>query len=576
MSNVCCNMNRKEKMLSIVMSIASVAVAVIGVMMWMMSSCDFQDDHYFRHIVPLVHDSHALNFSEFEKFESSKVCDVDDVAESIINHYKIFNSRIADKFLIISNLFPRWLVDVLHALVYALMIISFLTLVSDDWWKAPLLTASVIVLSWLVLPWSRIYSSNAYFFNYVWSAAINLSLISLLRIRISSKTVVVLLSLLSLFASMMHEGFALPIAVGFFVETLIDRKRRSVVSVVPRVCYCIGCIAFAVSPGLWHRLENPWDSAMWSDYLYAFTVGAILMWLLLLSVVIKASRRGRAWLGKWSVDNAFYLTVILVSMLLSIVTSTFDRAWWMAYMFAMLLIINLITDSKWFNRNLPGMSYAKGIVWTIITVSMIFFFYKIVLMQERMTEQAERCAEILESSESNFICESVDERCDLPIYMMNIPIGVKEDYPFKEKCRLRKGGEPVIYPSCYSDTPFDKLPKVEGRNNLRGLYPWYYSSSRLTKEQRVFNITFGDPDVGETDGNISLFFSLRRWFNKLNGQSGRLERVYELQEIPVIVSQEMQEDGICNSDTAWFYKFEKNQKSLKGCRVIKMDSVKSK
>ena len=274
--------------------------------------------------------------------------------------------------------------------------------------------------------------------------------------------------------------------------------------------------------------------------------------------------------------NAFYLTVILVSMLLSIKTSTFDRAWWMAYMFAMLLIINIVSDSKWFNRNLQGMSYAKGIVWTIITVSMIFFFYKIVLMQERMTEQAERCAEILESSESNFICESVDERGDLPIYMMNIPLGVKEDYPFKEKCRLRKGGEPVIYSSCYSDTPFEELPKVAGRNNLRGLYPWYYSPNRLTKEQRVFNITFGDPDAGETDGNINLFFSLRRWLNKLNGRSGRLERVYELQEIPVIVSQVMQKDGICNSDTAWFYKFEKNQKSLKGCSVIKMDSVKSK
>ncbi|MBQ1268147.1 MAG: hypothetical protein IIY03_01480, partial [Muribaculaceae bacterium] len=212
----------------------------------------------------------------------------------------------------------------------------------------------------------------------------------------------------------------------------------------------------------------------------------------------------------------------------------------------------------------------------VITMLLMLFFYKIVVTQKCMTEQAERCAEILETSESNFICESVDERGDLPIYMMNIPIGVKEDYPFKEKCRLHKGGEPVIYPSCYLETPFDKLPKVEGRNNLRGLYPWYYSPSRLTKEQRVFNITFGDPDEGETDGNISLFFSLRRWFNKLNGRSGRLERVYGLQEIPVIVSQEMRENGICNSDTAWFYKFEKNQKSLKGCRVIKMDSVKSK
>ena len=576
MSNVCRNMNRKGIMLSIGLSVASVAVAVIGVMLWMMASCDFQDDHYFRHVVPLIHDDHALNFSEFEKFESRKVCDVNDVAESIINHYMIFNSRMADKFLIISNLFPEWLVDVLHALAYALMLVSFLTLVSNDWWKSPLLTVSVIVLTWLILPWSRVYSSNAYFFNYVWSAAINLLLISLLRIRISSKAVVLSLSVLALIASMMHEGFALPIALGFFIEILIDRKKRTVESVLPKVCYCAGCLAFVVSPGLWHRLENPWDSAMWSDYLYAYTIGSIPMWLLLLSVIIKTSRSGREWLKKWSVDNAFYLTVILVSMLLSIVTSTFDRAWWMAYMFAMLLIINLITDSKWFNRNLPGMSYAKGIVWTIITVSMIFFFYKIVLMQERMTEQAERCAEILETSESNFICESVDERCDLPIYMMNIPLGVKEDYPFKEKCRLRKGGEPVIYPSCYSDTPFDKLPKVEGRNNLKGLYPWYYSPSRLTKEQRVFNITFGDPDVGETDGNISLFFSLRRWFNKLNGQSGRLERVYELQEIPVIVSQEMQEDGICNSDTAWFYKFEKNQKSLKGCSIIKMDSVQFK
>ena len=575
MSNVCRNMNRKGIMLSIGLSVASVAVAVIGVMLWMMASCDFQDDHYFRHVVPLVHDDHALNFSEFEKFESRKVCDVDDVAESIINHYMIFNSRMADKFLIISNLFPEWLVDVFHALAYALMLVSFLTLVSNDWWKSPLLTVSVIVLTWLVLPWSRVYSSNAYFFNYVWSAAINLLLISLLMIRISSKAAVLSLSVLALIASMMHEGFALPIALGFLIETLIERKKRTVESVLLKVCYCAGCLAFVVSPGLWHRLENPWDSAMWSDYLYAYTIGSIPMWLLLLSVIIKTSRLGREWLKKWSVDNAFYLMVIIVSMSLSVVTSTFDRAWWMAYMFAMLLIIKQISDLKWY-RNLLGISYAKGVAWAVITMLLMLFFYKIVVTQKCMTEQAERCAEILETSESNFICESVDERGNLPIYMMNIPIGVKEDYPFKEKCRLHKGGEPVIYPSCYLETPFDKLPKVEGRNNLRGLYPWYYSPSRLTKEQRVFNVTFGDPDEGETDGNISLFFSLRRWFNKLNGRSGRLERVYELQEIPVIVSQEMRENGICNSDTAWFYKFEKNQKSLKGCRVIKMDSVKSK
>ena len=82
MSNVCRNMNRKGIMLSIGLSVASVAVAVIGVMLWMMASCDFQDDHYFRHVVPLIHDDHALNFSEFEKFESRKVCDVNDVAES--------------------------------------------------------------------------------------------------------------------------------------------------------------------------------------------------------------------------------------------------------------------------------------------------------------------------------------------------------------------------------------------------------------------------------------------------------------------------------------------------------------
>lgn len=575
MSNECRNMNRKEIMMSIGLSVASVAVAVIGVMLWMMASCDFQDDHYFRHVVPLVYDDHALNFSEFEKFESRKVCDVDDVRESIINHYMIFNSRLADKFLIISNLIPTWLVDVLHALAYALMLLSFLTLVSDDWWKSPLLTVSVIVLTWLVLPWSRVYSSNAYFFNYVWSAAINLSFISLLRIRISSKATVLSLSVLALIASMMHEGFALPIALGFLIELTIDRKKRNVESVLPRVCYCVGCLAFVVSPGLWHRLENPWDTAMWSDYLYAYTIGSIPMWLLLLSVVIKASKSGSEWLRKWSVYKAFYLTVIIVSMSLSVVTSTFDRAWWMAYMFAILLIIKLISDLKWY-RNLLGISYAKGVVWAVITLLLMLFFYKIVVMQKCMTEQTERCAEILESSETNFICESVYERGDLPIYMMNIPIGVKEDYPFKEKCRLRKGGEPVIYPSCYSDTPFDKLPKVEGRNILRGLYPWYYSPSRLTKEQRVFNIIFGDPDDGEIDGNINLFFSLRRWFNKLNGQSGRLERVYELQEIPVIVSQEMRENGICNSDTAWFYRFEKNHKSLKGCRVIKMDRVKSK
>ena len=576
MSNVCRNMNRKEIMMPIGLSVASVAVAVIGVMLWMMASCDFQDDHYFRHVVPLVHDDHALNFSEFEKFESRKVCDVDDVAESIINHYMIFNSRIADKFLILSNLFPTWVVDVLHALAYALMLVSFLTLVSGDWWKFPMLTTSVIVLTWLVLPWSRIYSSNAYFFNYVWSVAINLLLISLLRIRVSSKVAVLSLSVLALIASMMHEGFALPIALGFFIETLIDRKKRNFESVLPRVCYCIGCLAFVVSPGLWYRLENPWDSAMWSDYLYAYTIGAIPMWLLLLFIIIKASRKGREWLRKWSVDNSFYLTVIILSMSLSVLTSTFDRAWWMAYMFAILLIINFVSGSKWFNRDLLGISYAKGIAWAVITMLIMLFFYKIVVVQKCMTGQTEKCAEILGSSESNFICESVDERGNLPIYMMNIPNGVKEDYPFKEKCRLRKGGEPVIYPSCYSETPFDKLPKVEGRNNLRGLYPWYYSPSRLTNEQRVFNITFGDPDEGETDGSINLFFSLRRWFNKLNGQSGRLERIYELQEIPVIVSQVMRENGICNSDTAWFYKFEKNQKSLKGCRVVKMDSVKSK
>ena len=101
MSNECRNMNRKEIMMSIGLSVASVAVAVIGVLLWMMASCDFQDDHYFRHVVPLVLDDYTLNFSEFEKFESRKVCDVDDVRESIINHYMIFNSRLADKFLII-------------------------------------------------------------------------------------------------------------------------------------------------------------------------------------------------------------------------------------------------------------------------------------------------------------------------------------------------------------------------------------------------------------------------------------------------------------------------------------------
>lgn len=561
-------------------SLLPVLVSTLGVLCWVLASNDFQDDHYFRYIVPKPYDNHALNFAEFEKFDSPVLLTIDDAIESIINHYSIFNARLADKLLILSALLPSWLVDMMHAFSYATMIIIFLSLVKSDWWRYPVLTTFVILLIWLILPWDRLYSSNAYFFNYLWSSTINLAFIFALSKTQQSCRNVCLLSALALMAAMMHEGFAVPIAVGFFVLMIrrcFERKqiRLSVKEnfrlIIVISCYFIGVLLYAVCPGLWWRLENPWDSAAFSDYLYAFTIGAIPMWLVVFLMLIIRKQSGKECLKKLLVDNMFYVVVIIASMLLSLLTSTFDRAWWLAYLFAILLIFRQLLQIEVAAKFLSGFSCYKKISVVLITILMTMFYAKICHAQSVMTAEAEKCRVMLNTSKSNFICIDTHSRNNMPRYMLNIPLGVKEDYPFKEYYRIKGAGLPIIYPEDYADLSFEEFPKVEGDNPLRGIYPWYYSPFRLNRENRVFNVTFGDPDKGESDGNINLFFSLRRWIAKLSGETGRLQRVYELHEIPVPISNEMRQNGVSVADTAWFYMFEKNEKSLKGCQVIKMD-----
>lgn len=553
----------------------TVMVSVAGVLLWMLAACDFHDDHCYRNKVSIMSDDFGENFMSFGGFYNPPITDASDVAESVVNHYRIFNARLADKLLILSNLFPTWVTDTLHAAAYALMLLMLLRLVRRDWARHPLLTSVVVALSWIMLPWWRLGASNAYFFNYVWSAAFNLFFIErfLTAYHSENHRQQWCLPLLAFAAAMMHEGFAAPVSAALLLLTIKDLRSRTLKRhLLPAIiCYWIGTVAFMLCPGLWYRIANPWEMARMKDWIYNYTIGAWPQWVLLCTMLVFAQRRGLEWLKKWSADNLLPLVIVVVSLLLSLKTYTFARAWWLSYTFCIILTLSLLIST----RRIAGIMLRTGVARVMsslsITIAVGVFLGGVVWWQQVMSNESREAFKKIERGDSNCFFIDLHQRENLPWFTLHIPMDVVGDYYLWMQVVRKTGLHPVVLPARYEGGALTDMPKVAGDNPFHGSFPWLYSPCRLAETDRLYLVKFDHPICWEQESSYSIFFLARQWWQQQHGQSRDLEHAYMLKEYPVVNKNNY---GNCTSpDTLWFYSFREVYPAMKWCRITRMDII---
>lgn len=189
-----------------------------------------------------------------------------EIFETWKDHYLIDNSRLCNVLVVFFLLIPKWIGSSIAVFAWMYTMASSFKLSGINFKKSAIVLMGIILWA-LFIPWPSHLGWLDYQFNYVLSSALSLCLVGLWfsidkkfqfkrQLKGIKKFITLFLYfLISLIVGLWHEGFSLPIFVGFlFLVVCYNRFRNS-------YCYlillglAIGIIFLAIAPGTQVRME---------------------------------------------------------------------------------------------------------------------------------------------------------------------------------------------------------------------------------------------------------------------------------------------------------------------------------
>lgn len=196
---------------------------------------------------------HAPNF---EDISYHRVISLKEIWDSQINHYIFTNGRLACHYLVqvFCALTPKWVFALCNAAVSFALLIEIFQICNK---AAHSWSRSIIIggLVWLVTFY--LYYDPPFLMNYIWCAAINISILFIFFSKQKLGIVALIGTALAAFiAGEWNEAFSIPLSIALLYFACKRKFRVNRVQWVIGLAYAIGTIVLCLAPGNFTRLEK--------------------------------------------------------------------------------------------------------------------------------------------------------------------------------------------------------------------------------------------------------------------------------------------------------------------------------
>lgn len=517
-----------------------------------------QDDFWYqRQYVDRFDGEKFQNLSNFFNIHEDYITTWGQAFESCVNHYKFHdNGRMANNLRLLSNMIPEWSVDLLSALMLALLAGALLRLALPGRRFSPMGWGMTLLFIFLFPTWEHAMLCADFLMNYLWSGA----LVAAASVTIAHKPLrggrLWMAFALCLFAGTMHEGFSVPALAGLAIWLLMH-KGGSARRWMLWGAMAAGAAFVLFSPATFDRIlflndakhyEASARFVMVGHCLAEQSVGIVLCSLLWVWCFFRCRSRAMRFL----VESFPLLAVIVVSITITVMTVAAERALWAAGLAFVILAVRLVFITL--RRTVA--SYPLG--WAL-TLAVCAWLGMLSTWQLQSTRNQEALVELYRSNpEARILYFDLVSAHSYPAISNDMITGAGIDVnELKSALGSVRGREITdsiaVLPERFRGIPLDSLPLVAGSAGLRGSYPFYYSERGRVDLGGSVIVDYGEPysapgSVPFSDNPLSRAAKrLRSFFSGYN--SGQLA----IWTTVIPVTDEMRRQGISDRDTVWFY-----------------------
>ena len=568
-----------------ILTVIVVVVAALGFASWRACSGVIGDDLWYSYTFMSDDEVKALGgwaktcVDGVDCFLGKPIETWGEVFSSIKNHYLYWdNARMANSLTLAANMFPRWLVDLLHGAVFGLGVCLLLSLACPRWKERPLLAVCVVFLIWMAWPWYDMKSSSCFFFNYLWSSTAALGYIYLLykeKDHDGSLRYRVLFLATALFTSLIHEAATGALSAAVFCYLVLHKGNKT--QWLSLGVLILGFCVLYFSPSMQSRIHDlGWLKEPNYDYIsvlrfYVFPIWIMYVYLALFGIMVL--RRGIRW-GLSSIrDNIIYWVLALVPFVVYVsgsVAGTWPRVIWLTYVGFTLLLVQLVTSFK-----IPGrLAKASFVTATGLTALLVLFYVDLTTAQYRLTVEYKRIEKVLAADPGkNLYFADVSYPGANHWWVNHIVTGfifkeaIFQNIPY-QRITHRNVKDTFIFVSPKFNGK--EMPAIPGSAGLKGKYPIYLSTKDYGRALPM-DVKLEFPDSAKFFQKNAPMGVFRYWWNPR--YSSDVEVEMWILRVKVPNTPRMKKAFNMEGDTLFFYRMEFDKSTLYGMVPARIDTI---
>lgn len=488
-----------SKILSSSIFAAAVLLTFAGAIAWQLSTYTVSDDWHYRCIVP------PTESLDFWRSTSPDISSAADIPESVANHYMLVNGRLTHIIFIPLQLLPRWVSSLIAGLAIGFMFLGLLRLgAGKKQWKRPRIVASATLLLWCGFPWYDTMQSAVYQFNYSVVTVFWLGYIAgLHRIEHFRNPAFAAFGACSFLTGWLHEGFTCGMTAFTFAAFLLSYGRARKRYLILTGTLLLSLLASLCS-GTTLRMTDHLSYYSCLGFYIPYTKLINQLWPLWLAIVLgmivlRKRKSGRKQLLPWLAPYASALAVIIVQ---TILLHSYERGLWPAEMLSSLLVLrflaHLLPDQR------PGRA-ETGIAMLLLVIYGGWLWQLVRYQRITSAELRHLDSIMLPRGDKDSDVYFADLSCEWeqPPYLMDmcsnrIRSNADDNYHQYSYHTRGRAMYSAILPDSFRGRSFEQLPRIPGRNDLRGVWPVMIGKGRPHRNLRVH---FGAhrPTVKPTD-----------------------------------------------------------------------------
>lgn len=456
----------KGKFMSLLLFLLMMAAAVL----WQCNGIDWTDDLQYRRMP-------GMEYGSFWRTEGAFIETFEDVCNAIHYHIMTVNCRLPNLIQLSVNLIPTVIVDVLHGVVIALLMLVASVSVGGRRVLQSFGMFSVVALAlWVMLPWDDNMLSSDFSFNYVWVSAASLCFVLIFYSDDSvPERYRFLQYVFALIVGTLHEGFSFPIILGSIMMLLIekrDRRRRAILTLL----VAIGAVSCLFTSGMMLRMQEQFGRQS-SDGIRHVLVISILqldsVYILMAVFTVMLWKRGLKAVYAFAGRNIMYIGIMVVAFAIAVASGQMGRAIWFVELVAVILTFRMLVDSfRWWRRANVVMGLAAGVALLVSMTS-------VAVWQEKYTlEIKEMCRQVEASGHPVAYIDLIDTG-DAPWWTFGIPQSISSSFGNASYC-LNFGFDVkqiLILPEKYKDKPLAEWERLQGDAGAMGQFPYFFTTS---------------------------------------------------------------------------------------------------